>query len=119
MLAQYVYAKIFVPVRVVERDELLRRGFRSIENSPESVTFSLNNKKQDRGPMGNPLSDIRFEPILPELNIFLGSCRLNLDALLTGNQDLEISWQVHADNAPPSKATRRLGDIPVNDKRHN
>lgn len=119
VLAQYVFAKIFVPLRLVEPHELVRRGFKSLKDAPQIVTFSLDNKKQDRAYLGKPLTDIRFEPILPELNLFLGGCRVSLDALLPENQDLRISWQVHADNALPVKGTIRLGDISASDKRND
>jgi hypothetical protein len=115
VLAQYVFAKIFIPSMLVPPVELWRRGNRRLDAKPEVLTFSLNNKKQERGAMGNPLSDVRFEPILPELNVYLGHCELSLDTLLTEHQNIEIPWQVHADNALPVKGTTRIGDISVKD----
>lgn len=117
VLAQYVIATISVPISLVEISELIRRGYGLPEDWPQRLVFTVNNKKQSRDSVGKPLSDVRFEPILPTLNISIGQFNLSLDALLTTNQDLELVWQVHADNASPVKGTTRLGDITVNDKR--
>jgi hypothetical protein len=117
VLAKYVIATIAVPIQLVEVDELVRRGYRSPEELPEGLVFTVTNKKQRRNSTGLAISDPRYEPILPTLALSLGDFNLGLDALLTTNQDLEIIWQVHADNAPPVKGKTRLGDINVIDKR--
>jgi predicted NAD/FAD-dependent oxidoreductase len=84
---------------------------------PKGLIFTVDNKKQNRGNLGQALTDVRYEPILPTLTLYLGCFNLNLDALLTTNEDLRITWKAHADNAPVMLGEVRLGDLKVEDKR--
>ncbi len=119
ILAEYVFARVFVPVVLVDPDGLDQRELELLKDAPETATFLLDNKKQNRTPLGKAEGGVRFEPILPSLNVFLGSCRLNRDTLLTEKHDAEILWQVHADNALRVDGKTRLGDIHVKDRRRD
>jgi hypothetical protein len=117
VFAQYVVATIEIPTTIADSDDIIEKVGENFNELPETVTVTVSNKKQDRGGLGNPISDVRYEPVLPSLTLFLESVRLNLDALLTSNQDLVFKWQTHADNSAPIHGMIRLGDVAIQDKR--
>jgi len=117
VFAQFVVATIDIPTTIADSDDIIARVGENFDEVPETVTVTVTNKKQDKGGLGNPISDVRYEPILPTLRLFLRSVNLNLDALLTSNQDLIFKWQTHADNSVPIHGTIRLGDIAIQDRR--
>jgi hypothetical protein len=117
VFAQYVVATIEIPTEIADPSDISATVGQNFDELPEMVTRTVANKKQDRGGLGNPISDVRYEPILPALRLFLGSVNLSLDALLTSNQDLIFKWQTHADNSAPIHGIIRLGDIAIQDRR--
>lgn len=117
VFAQYVVATIEIPTAIADSNDILARVGENFNELPRTVTKTVTNKKQDRGGSGHPISDVRYEPILPGLTLLLESVNLNLDALLTSNQDLTFKWQTHADNSAPIHGTIRLGDVPIQDRR--
>ncbi len=117
-IAHYVVAKIEVPMQLVDPYELVQQDLLGQpEGLPATVTFTRSNQKQDRNQMGAPLSDKRYEPILPELSLYLGCCNLNFDAMQQVDPKQEISWKIHVDNAPSHQGTIAFDEISVYDKR--
>jgi len=117
IMGNYVVGKISIPLCLLSQDDIFRCEPSKDNENPEYRVFSVDNKKQDRAWMGKPLSDIRFEPILPELDLYLGNIDLDLDALLTNKQSLKVLWRSHCDNAPQRSGEIALGNIPLEDHR--
>ncbi len=120
VMGHHVAANIFLPTLLLDKYEVVRSGVvKKGKPIPDLIPKWLANRKQDRGPMGNVLSDVRYEPILPGLELYLGSFTFGLKALKEENQDATVIWRVHCDNSPPIEGQIRLGSIPVDDDRNN
>jgi len=117
VFAQYIVATIDIPTTIAHPYDIARNPAIDHRQLPEIITSTLTNQKQDRGGHGYPTSDVRYEPILPQLSLCLGSVRLSLDALLTSKQDLMLKWQTHADNAATIRGAIRVGDVLIRDRR--
>jgi len=115
VMAHHVIAKLFLPTLLLSKLEIARMSKK--DGLPDLTTKILDNKEQDRGPMGNVLSDVRYEPILPELERCLGGFYLNPAAFLSENYEAPVLWRVHSDNAPPVEGETKIGKIRVDDER--
>lgn len=120
VMGHHVAASVSLPTLLLDKYEVVRSGvIKKGKPIPDLTLKWLDNQKQDRGPMGNVLSDVRYEPILPGLDLYLGTFSLDLKVLKEKNQDAPLIWRVHCDNAPPVEGEVRLGSIPLDDERDN
>ena len=117
VLARYVIGQVVVPEPIVSPYDIIRRSYTSSNEIPKTLTANIDNKTQDHSSMGIPVSDVRFEPVLPTLTLFMGSVHVRAYAMSASNQDDVITWRVHADNASPSSGECHLADIAVIDSR--
>jgi Putative DNA-binding domain len=117
VFAQYVVAKLEIPTGLIHPMVVIRSEIPDLNNLPDSITQTITNQTHDTGPLGNRISDVRFEPLLPELTVYLGSVSMSLDALITSRGDSVIEWRTHADNGVPVRGAVSLKDIPVIDNR--
>ena len=115
--AKYVNYFVNLPLDIIESQEIPsltelngRIGQYYGENTYRDIVDF------NHGIVGRPIPKYgpsRFDPILPGLKGRSNSIALNSD-LLIGTQ--EISWQVHADNAPVSSGKIRLEEIKLTEK---
>lgn len=96
----YYIHKSFIPIS--------RRG--GLPRSPldNSLIKLSGNNRYTGGPISSGVGDV----ILPGLEIKVGSEVLDFERVNQDLGDVEIFWEIYADNAPLQTGTKRLVDIP-------
>ena len=121
--AQYVVARIEVPMRMVH--DLHRHGISTPRHQikPDEVaTFRRDNTIRDVvGVSGSyPNSSTRYgpkryDPLLPTLKFKTDAIKLNSDFQQPFLRNSAIRWTTYADSAPPRTGEVAISDLPIHD----